>query len=118
MNWFISVGLGIGHIVKTWKNKKALLKMCEEAMRKHEDGGAGGGGDGDEAKDATHCLHVSRVHTHTQERADLFSSCQYRPSDGSMPLSSSGSSSSTSSSSTLSLLLSELLSTWRRRSQQ
>lgn len=34
MNWFIGLGLGIGHIVKTWKNRKQLLEMCKESMDK------------------------------------------------------------------------------------
>lgn len=34
MNWFIGVGLGIGHIVKTWRNKDSYVHMCASAMEK------------------------------------------------------------------------------------
>ncbi|CAO1636465.1 unnamed protein product [Sympodiomycopsis kandeliae] len=34
MNWFIGVGLGIGHMVKTWRNKSSLVDMCQHSMQK------------------------------------------------------------------------------------
>lgn len=63
MNWFIGLGLGIGHIIKTWKNRKGLLKLCVDKMTKVAQAESGEAGDklADMASAHEHaCNRVSR----------------------------------------------------------